>query len=1028
MTVIANRYEIQERLGAGGMGEVYRAYDRLTDQVIALKQVLVTPTQLAFNSQSTIDDDWLALAREFKILASLRHPHIISVLDYGFTADRIPYFTMEYLADAQNILQAATDFDEEALIGLIIQLLQGLAYLHQRGLLHRDLKPANVMFHNKQVKMIDFGLAIELSQIQRAAGTIAYLAPEQFDNHPASVATDLYAVGLIAYQLFLKKYPFETTRSITQLILAIVHDPIDCSELPLSVRPIIEKLLAKNPQERYTSAYDAMQAFSQAINQQIATDTALIRESFLQASSFVGRQTELQVLRTSLTKTLQGETQFYLVGGEAGVGKSRLVDEIRTQALLDGLVVLRGEGVEGGGLPFQFWRTIARRLLLIAPVSDFQASVLKEIVPDIEKLIERTVDIAPYMSGGSQQQRLAMTIAEIVKSVDLPILLILEDLHCAAESLLPLQHLLKLADQIQHLIVVATYRNDERPELPNTLSDMVELPLTRLTKSDIAQLTEAMLGRFEKQQKIVDFLARETEGNTLFMVEVLRALAEEAGSIHEIGHATLPPHVLTGNMQDVLFRRLTKMPEHYQTILASAAVVGRQIDSALLIHIYPDIDLQDFLLQGEAISIFDVEENEWRFAHDKLRETVIQNLEPAEKSTQHRLVASALEAIYPDNDDYAEALLEHWHQAGNFAKEFIYLQEVVPHHIRVSAEFATADYILNRAFAQLTEDDPKRLVLLNLQAELYERQGEAAQGLPIAEEAYALAQSLKDSSELADSLNNLGLISYAMGEFEKSRTYFLESYETSQTLADKYRMSISLNNLGRVSWALNEPDQSKYYHEQCLAFRQEIGDKRGMAISCNNLGVIAKNQKELEQANYYYEQCMEISREIGYQQGIWASLTNLGNLAVQFDDFSKADDYLQQSLDIAQTMGEKMSMTQSLINLGKTYIHYKNENSWQWLIQCLALAQNIQATHMIYETIVAIADYFLWQEDALQAAQLIGLVQKHIAANNYVQNRIDEVRPQLETMLSAENLEVELEKGAQLDLDHTVQNLLAQNQ
>lgn len=1027
MTMIASRYEIQDRLGAGGMGEVYRTHDRLTNDIVALKQVLMTPTQLAFNSQNTMDDDWLALASEFKVLASLRHPHIISVLDYGFTDQRIPYFTMEYLDDAKNILQAGVDLGDEDLIGLIIQLLQGLAYLHQRGLLHRDLKPANVMFHHEQVKIIDFGLAIEPSQAQRLAGTIAYLAPEQFDNNPASVAADLYAVGLIAYQLFLKKYPFETTQSITKLILAIVHDPIDCSALPLSVRAIIEKLLAKDPRDRYANAYEVIQAFTQAINQNIPPDTALIRESFLQASAFVGREQELQTLKNSLTQTLQGDTLFYLIGGEVGVGKSRLVDELRTQALLDGFLVLRGQGIEGGGLPFQLWRHIVRRLILIVDMTDFQASVLKEIVPDIERWFERSVPDAPPLSGASQQHRLAMTVAEIIKIANVPILLILEDLHWATESLLPLQQLFKIADQIQQLMIIGTYRNDERPEIANKLPDMTELTLSRLSKADIAQLTKAMLGKFAEQQKIIDFLEQETEGNTLFMVEVVRALAEEAGSIHDIGHATLPAHVLTGNMQDVLSRRLAKMPQRYQSVLDSAAIAGRQIDEALLKYIHPNTDFQDFLLQGELISVFDIEDNEWRFAHDKLRDTVIQNLASDEKSHQHHIIATALETIYPHNNDYAEALLEHWHQAGHFANEFKYLQEVVPHHIRVSAEFSTAQQILERAFNQITEDDPRQLVLLNLRSELAERQGEAAQGLPYAEAAYKLAQHLDNSTELADSLNNLGLISYAMGEFEKAKNYFLESYTTSTDLDDTYRLSISLNNLGRVSWALNEPDQSQHYHTQCLAHRERIDDRRGMAVSYNNLGVIAKNQKEYDQANFYYEQCLEISREIGYQQGIWAGLTNLGNLAAQFDDFAQATYYLQQSLRLAQQMGEKMSTTQSLLNLGKICLKFQDSEGLAWLVQCLDIAYHIQATHMIYECLVAIADYYVWQEDYYQAAQLIGLVQAQITPHNYVQTKIDEIFPRLEDAIVAQKLDQALEHGSQADIEHVVQNLLFQD-
>src|ERR1700694_3110243 len=105
---INGRYELREQLGAGGMGIVYRAIDRLTGQSVALKRVVTGAENLDFNSRSRDSDLDLALAPEFRALASMRYPYIISVLDYGFDAEQQPYFTMELLEDAQDLLRAAT--------------------------------------------------------------------------------------------------------------------------------------------------------------------------------------------------------------------------------------------------------------------------------------------------------------------------------------------------------------------------------------------------------------------------------------------------------------------------------------------------------------------------------------------------------------------------------------------------------------------------------------------------------------------------------------------------------------------------------------------------------------------------------------------------------------------------------------------------------------------------------------------------------------------------------------------------------
>ncbi|NDJ61587.1 MAG: protein kinase [Chloroflexi bacterium] len=651
-TNIADRYQLLEKLGQGGMGAVYRAFDRLTQQIVALKQVTIPVNRLEF-SRSTGSDRLLSLAVEFQTLATLRHPHIISVIDYGFDAERQPFFTMELLTAAQTITQAAQAAPFTTKVRYLIQLLQALAYLHRRGVIHRDLKPANIMVTaDAQVKVLDFGLAYEIStrpNETNIAGTLAYLAPEIVVGVPASVASDLYGVGLVAYELFVGQHPF--VRSNANLLGTMLQHTPDTHSLDPALADLLDRLLAKQPDARPAHADAVIEALCAATGYPPLTETASIRESYLQASTFVGREQELQQLLAALADLRGGQGAAWLIGGESGAGKSRLLAELRIRALVAGVTVVRGQSVENGRLPYQPWRDVLPRLILAVELSDLEASILKAVVPNISDLLGRALPDAPSLTGRSGQERLALTIAEVFRRQTAPVLVLLEDLQWAAESLTLLEQLLAVHDQIPNLLIVGTYRSDEQPDLPARLSGMQPLLLTRLDETNIGALAASMLGDDARQPELVSLLQRETEGNVFFLVEVVRALAERAGRLADIAATPLPETVFAGGVQQIVRRRLSRVPGWGSDLLNLAAVIGRQIDTAVLRHLHPAADVAAFLYACEAAAVFTVQSdgqgNGWQFAHDKLRETVLRDLPAADAVALHRQVAEALEALHP---------------------------------------------------------------------------------------------------------------------------------------------------------------------------------------------------------------------------------------------------------------------------------------------------------------------------------------------------------------------------------------------
>jgi serine/threonine-protein kinase len=213
-TILAARYRIVALVGRGGMGEVYRADDLRLGQTVALKFL-----------PETLERDPAArdrLLAEVRSARTVSHPNVCRVYDAGEITGsgelrRRTFLTMEYIdgEDLASLLRRIGRLPAPKALDIARQLCAGLAAAHDKGVLHRDLKPANVMIDGRgQARITDFGLAVETGQDASPAdyaGTVAYMAPERFSGKPATVQTDLYALGLVLYETYTGRAPFKAT-------------------------------------------------------------------------------------------------------------------------------------------------------------------------------------------------------------------------------------------------------------------------------------------------------------------------------------------------------------------------------------------------------------------------------------------------------------------------------------------------------------------------------------------------------------------------------------------------------------------------------------------------------------------------------------------------------------------------------------------------------------------------------------------------------------------------------------------------
>ena len=1023
-------------MGQGTMGTVYQARDHLTQQQIALKHISIPADRLRFGDQQATEFASLALAREFRMLAALRHPHIIDVLDYGFDDDRKPFFTMRLLQSPKPVTEAAPELTPVERVEFCIQLLHGLAYLHRHGILHRDLKPGNVLVDaDGRLSILDFGLAEAVSEAQGRVGTMLYMAPETLTEASLTPATDLYTVGVLLYELLVGQHPYYADDGAV-LYFNIVEKPLDLYpflELSAEGMPalvplaaIVDRLMEKDPKARYSSATEVIDDLNKAIEAPLSVETPAIRESYLQAAPLVGREAELAQLNQAMQQLTQGQDSTWLVGGESGVGKSRLLEELRIRALVEGLIVLRGQAVEGGGLTYQLWRDVVPRLALMVPINDQEAGVLKEIVPNIAQLLGRQIPDVPRLPGKDGQNRLNLTITRLFQRQTTPILLLLEDLHWTGESLRPLKHLLALGAELR-LMIVGSYRDDERPDLAAELPQMHHVKLERLTVEEIGQLSAYMLGSAGQQPSVLQLLRKETEGNAYFLVEVVRALAEEAGSLGAVGSMTLPATVFAGGVEAIIRRRLARVSPEFQSFLKLAVVVGRLVDEAVLARVLPTGgDVEQFIRTCANAAIFSREDDHWRFAHDKLREVVLHGLADDERPTLHRQIAEAIEALYPDDESYAFVLADHWHAARDIPKATAWAIAAAEIALDTN-EFSMLLWLAERALAD-NPDEAATISLTLLQGWGYMRQGNLAQATEHFQTAGELAAQAGDELSLARAHIELAAIKRMLSDFDDAQAHIETAVAITGRIDAKPHHARALMVRGNLANAQRQAEEAEQYYQASLKLHEELNDLAGMARCYNNLGIWAALGGSLDQSIHYFQRCLETARTVGNALEIGRSLANLGFIEFQRKRLPEAQVYLQEALQVNRELGALPEVCATLINLGYTMVAQDDRTAaGGHYLEALPIATQIGEKSLILEIVAGMAELRMKAGDRQKAAHWMGMVMIHPALRSDTKVAVETALASLRENMPPDELEDAFEQGRALDLDTVVEEVLKQN-
>jgi len=275
---IDGKYLVQSVLGEGGMALVYRAHHVQMERTVVIKVM----QGWLLSNRNSIE----RFERECKLTAKLSHPNIVSVFDVDTINGREPYLVMEYIKGESL---ADKIHKEESLPyatcgNIIVQICRGLQEAHSMGIIHRDLKPDNILLQHKSdrpdwVKIVDFGISNlvqgtkKLTKTGRMVGTPEYIAPEQLKDRPIDIRTDLYAVGVMMFEMLTGKVPFDGESSESILMKHLMEDAPLISQVKEELAPgnpfeaIIVKLLRKEPDDRYQTATELRLDIEQALSQ-----------------------------------------------------------------------------------------------------------------------------------------------------------------------------------------------------------------------------------------------------------------------------------------------------------------------------------------------------------------------------------------------------------------------------------------------------------------------------------------------------------------------------------------------------------------------------------------------------------------------------------------------------------------------------------------------------------------------------------------------------------------------------------------
>lgn len=668
---LGNRYRLRSLLGVGGMGAVYRAYDRELGHEVALKVLhRLTPA------------DRHRLKREFRTLANVTHPNLVTLYELVIEERRC-FFTMEVvnggnvIAHLRESPRAALGFDARVR-DVARQLALALHALHSSGKLHRDVKPSNVLVTNAgRVVLVDFGLAAALEPHDALtgpagfAGTVQYAAPEQVFGGAVTPASDWYSYGVTLYEAISGKLP-PSANLLDMMTEQRGWQPrslaADGHAVPPELDLLIQRLLHPKADSR-PDVSEILQCLGGELERWSSCGDATSARA---AQVFVGRARELGLLRAAFARVCAGEPRVVQVFGPSGIGKSSLVRTFAAElASSQQLLLLSARCHPRESVPFNaidglidaIAAHVGNDLSSRLPAGDLQA--LLQVFPGLSRrALPFAEEVAPArnLNGQRLRGRAVRALRELLSGIaeQQPIVLWIDDVQWGdQDSGFVLRELMQQPGAPRVLTLLCC-RAEDREQSPclSVLADeqlgASVLTLEPLPSTEGERMVEHLLaGKSDRDRETLGAWVRESGGSPYFLAEIARYLGAPE-------HWQDRPQL--GNL---LLARTQQLPAEARRLLEVACVAGAPIEQALALRaagLGPDQrGLINSLERECMLRALDSHARTVEVYHHRIRDEVLQQLSAEARAALHQAIGEGLLAsARPD----ALAAVEHFEAAG----------------------------------------------------------------------------------------------------------------------------------------------------------------------------------------------------------------------------------------------------------------------------------------------------------------------------------------------------------------------------